>query len=103
MLDFCTQPLAKSVHSIGLSKIATKIALFHFIQMGQKGPRVASNKNNFFPQGDSGGPLIYYNGQQPIQIGVLEFGHNMCGYNESAYAAYISVPYFRNWIDYVLP
>jgi hypothetical protein len=39
MLDLCTEALAKWVHSIGLSKIATKIALFALYSKGQKGLR----------------------------------------------------------------
>jgi len=80
----------------------TKMAFLHFIQKGQKGQRYTSNKYYFSPQGDSGGPLIYYNGQQPIQIGVLTFGDTLCGYNRTANSVYISVSNFRLWIDYVI-
>jgi secreted trypsin-like serine protease len=79
-----------------------KNAPFALFSKGPKGQRMTSNKYNFYPQGDSGGPLIYYNGQQPIQIGVLSFGQTLCGYNVTAFSAFISVSIFRPWIDYVL-
>jgi len=78
------------------------MAFLHFIQKGQKGQGYTSNKYYFSLQGDSGGPLIYYNGQQPIQIGVLTFGDTLCGYNRTANSVYISVSNFRPWIDYVI-
>jgi secreted trypsin-like serine protease len=53
-------------------------------------------------QGDSGGLLVYYKSQKPIQIGLLEFGCSSCGYNHTAYANFISVSYFRDWIDGIL-
>jgi hypothetical protein len=56
----------------------------------------------FFSKGDSGGPLIHYNGSKPVQIGVLSIASSLCGYNHTAHAAHISVPYFRTWIDSIL-
>jgi secreted trypsin-like serine protease len=87
---------------LGSPKLQQKMLLLHFIQNGQKGQRMTSNKYNFSPQGDSGGPLIFYYGQQPIQVGVLEYGQKLCGYNVTAISAFISVSIFRPWIDHVL-
>ena len=63
--------------------------------------KIALN-NVTFPQGDSGGPLIYYRRQQPIQIGVLEFSSVICGINHTDFPVFISVSYFRAWIDSIL-
>jgi secreted trypsin-like serine protease len=87
---------------LGSPKLQQKLLLWHFIQIGKKGSGITLNKYNFSPQGDSGAPLIYYNGQQPIQIGVLQYGHYLCGYNQTAYSIYNYVSYFRPWIDYVI-
>ncbi len=56
---------------------------------------------HFYLQGDSGGPLVHF-GPKPMQIGILEFGDINCGYNSSFLDVYISVAYFRDWIDHIL-
>jgi secreted trypsin-like serine protease len=60
-------------------------------------------KSNIFAtlQGDSGGPLVHFQ-PQPIQIGILLFGHKLCGYNVSYPSVYISIGHFRDWIDNIL-
>jgi len=56
---------------------------------------------SFIFQGDSGGALVSFQ-PRPIQIGVLQFGSASCGYNHTRPAVYMSVGYFRTWINYVL-
>jgi secreted trypsin-like serine protease len=45
---------------------------------------------------------MYYKNKKLIQIGVLTFGSTECGFNLTANAAFISVPYFREWINSIL-
>jgi secreted trypsin-like serine protease len=52
-------------------------------------------------QGDSGGPLVHF-GPHPMQIGILSFADMWCQYNRSILDVYISVGYFRVWIDQIV-
>jgi len=54
-----------------------------------------------FFQGDSGGPLVHF-GPHPMQIGILSFGDKFCHYNRTILDVYISVGFFRDWIDQIL-
>jgi secreted trypsin-like serine protease len=56
---------------------------------------------NIYLQADSGGALVHF-GPKPMQIGILSFGEKKCGYNVSSLDVYISVGYFREWIDHIL-
>jgi secreted trypsin-like serine protease len=87
-----------------LSKIWTKVLLKDASDSSAKKKNIPENsiRNVTFLQGDSGGPLIYYRRQQPIQIGVLEFGSEECGFNRTSNSAFISVAHFRAWIDSIL-
>jgi secreted trypsin-like serine protease len=84
-----------------------KLEKLHYLKIFVKCPRKSNHillktSSITFPQGDSGGPLMYYKNKKLIQIGVLTFGSTECGYNLTANAAFISVPYFREWINSIL-
>jgi secreted trypsin-like serine protease len=55
-------------------------------------------------QGDSGGPLFYLKQphHHPLLIGILSFGQRNCGEKIDRPDVYVSVGYFRKWIDQTL-
>jgi secreted trypsin-like serine protease len=53
--------------------------------------------------GDSGGPVVQYDGQYPVQIGIVSWGFIPCG-SVNAPSVHVKVAYYINWIkEYYTP